>query len=311
MKYFLFILVCSFSLLLQAQLPSKNISNKNTEDHILIPGSHMYIVPAKGFKLAKDHMGLQNANGALVLVFDIDGGNYSSNTATFTRENFERKGAKVLEFEEFVFNGFPAKYIHMQGDDLMKNHTIVFGDSTFSASVMGNYDASNEMLGQEMKASILSIIYEKNRKVNPFETARFILNDSVSLFKFVKFTSNMFMYWPNGVEDKENEEAATVFVTQMPFPEGSTLFTISETIFNSIKRYGTIEKKEKERFDVMNDFRFYECEARSMLNGHEKVLYQFVAADKGTAIVIQCTSPPDSKKNISEFKKLAYTLRFK
>lgn len=295
-----------------AQVPTKIIANKNTFEHLLIPGTRMYILPSKGFKIAKEYIGIENEEGAGIIVYDIVGGNYYTNAQTFTKENFELKGAKVFEYEEFQFNGFPAKYIQMQGDQPFKNIGIVFGDSTFSAMMMGSFDATNEEQGKQVKSSMLSITYEKGRKIPPFETAKFTLNDSVSVFKFNKFAAGVYMYYRNGVEDKSDEAAPTIVVSQLPFPKGATLFSISTTMFNSLERYVELEKKrENEKFDVMNGYRTYECQVYGTIKGQKNLLYQFIAVDKNTALVIQGTAPLNFESNLVEFKKLAYTIKFK
>src|SRR5215831_4642741 len=166
---------------------SLNIENAKTNKHINIPGTRLFIIPPPNFSTAKGFIGLQDGKNSILNVMDLVGGNYNTNAATFSKEEFEKKGAKVFDYKEIRVGGFPAKYISMQGDATTKEYALVFGDTTFSTMIIAAYPATDENTGKEIISSLNSICYDKSIKIDPLTTANFSIDDKDSKFKFFKY----------------------------------------------------------------------------------------------------------------------------
>src|SRR5574337_737724 len=172
--------------------PAKNnptpnaIKNSKSEKHINIPGTRLFIIPPENFHTATNFTGLQKDASTAIQVYDLIGGNYYTNAATFNKESFEAKGAKVFEYKVLSVNGYPGKFIYMQGDNNTKECSLVFGDSTFSTMLMGLYPASDESTGEEIRQAFFSIVYDIKLKPDPWTGTFFTLDDSQTRFKFVR-----------------------------------------------------------------------------------------------------------------------------
>jgi hypothetical protein len=313
----IFYLIALFSFTACGQTTSSNkinsdIKNTKTTKHINIPGTRLYIIPPPNFKIASTFLGLQKGETSMFNIFDLVGGNINTNAATFSKAEFEKKGIKVFDFKEIKVNGFPAKYIHMQGDAIAKAHSIVFGDTTFTTMVMTIYPVSDEKTGNEIINSLNTIYYDKNKIVDPFETANFSLDMKISKFKFFQYSSNMYIYSIGGVENKENKDEPIILVTQFPKDNKMTAKSIAEMMVSKTQKYGLTNPELKNTTtEKINGYETYQTEVYGQMKGKNSLLFYCVVAKGDKAIVIQGISKKDAQTDIEEFKNIAKTVKIK
>jgi hypothetical protein len=289
-----------------------DIKNTNTDKHVNIPGTRLYIIPPSNFKVASTFIGLQKGETSMFNIYDLVGGNINTNAATFSKAEFERQGAKVFDFKEIKVNGFPAKYIHMQGDETAKAYSIVFGDTTFTTMVMTIYPAADEKTGNEIISSLNTIYYDKNKKVDPFETANFSLEDKGAKFKFFKYNANVYIYSIDGIENKEDKDAPIVLVSQFPKDNTMTAKSIAEMMINKMQQYGLTNPEFKNTTtDKINGYETYQTEVYGQMHGKQSLLFCCVVTKGDKAIVIQGISKRDIQTNLEEFKKMANSVKIK
>jgi hypothetical protein len=303
-------LLLLLSLTACGQIKTNRINNEikstKTNKHINIPGTRLYIIPPPNFKVASTFLGLQKGETSMFNIYDLVGGNINTNAATFSKAEFESKGAKVFDFKEIKVNGFTAKYIHMQGDATAKAYSIVFGDTTFTTMVMTVYPVTDEKTGNEIINSLNTIYYDKNKKIDPFETAKFSLDDKTLKFKFFQYSSNMYIYSIGGIENKDDRDAPIVLITQFPKDNTMTAKSIAETMVNKAQQYGLTNPELKNTTtEKINGYETYQTEVYGQMKGKNSILYYCVLAKGDKAIVIQGISKKDIQTNIEEFKKMA------
>jgi len=291
---------------------NEDIKNTRTNKHVNIPGTRLYIIPPPNFKVASTFIGLQKGETSMFNIYDLVGGNINTNAATFSKAEFESKGAKVFDFKEIKVNGFPAKYIHMQGDATAKAYSIVFGDTTFTTMVMTIYPVADEKTGNEIINSLNTIYYDKNKKIDPFETANFSLDDKVSKFKFFQYNANLYIYSINGIENKEDKDAPIVLVSQFPKDNTMTAKSIAEMMINKAQQYGLTNPELKNTTtEKINGYETYQTEVYGQMQGKSSLLFYCVVTKGDKAIVIQGISKKDTQTNVEEFKKIANTVKIK
>lgn len=294
-------------------IKDKTINNIKTEKHVNIPGTRLYIVPPSNFKIASNFVGLLKDGSGIIHVYDTLIDNYSNYT-TFSLEieEFKNKGAKVFDFKELTINGFPAKYLYFQGDSSYKGYILDFGDSTFSTMILAAFPTNDDETGKQIYDAIMSFTYDKDLKIDPFESASFKLDDKVSKFKFHKTAANLLIYSIGGVEDKSNKNAPNVIVNTIPFYVTMTPELISEMSIAYLEKYGLSEKKIKNKStSKINGDRSYETEIYCKISGQKSLIYQLVVINGDLALVIQGIAKSDFENNLIEFKKLSHTVRFK
>lgn len=296
----------------QTKTEKKDIDNVKTEKHINIPGTRLYIVPPTGFTVATSFFGLQKDDNSGFQIYDLVGGNYYTNAATFSKEAFKQKGAKVFDYKEFKVNGFPAKYIFMQGDQNAKAISLVFGDTTFSTMITGIYPSTDDITGDQIQNAIKTIYYDKSLKIDPFATASFTLDETKSIFKFSKSISGMFMYYIGGVDKRSFNDEPFITVTTIPKDPSMNAKIISEMMVSSLEQYGLAEKDLKNiSTSNVNGQSSYEVEVYGKMKGKSSLIYQLIVTGQDKAIAIQGIVKSDFDSNLREIKNLAKTIKLK
>lgn len=290
----------------------EDIINVKSEKHIIIPGTRLYIIPPPDFVPGSSFTGFQKGETALINIYDLVGGNFYTNAETFSKTAFENKGAIVFDFKEIKVNGFPGKFIHMQGDPSAKAYAIVFGDTTFSTMIMALYPADDESTGRDILQSLRTVYYDKELVIDPFETANFSIDEDASKFKFFKYSANLYLYTPGGIDNKDDRDAPLVLVSQFPRDFTMTAKSIAEMMIFKAQQYGlTNQELKNTTSDKLNGYETYQTEIYGQLQGKYCLLFYTVVAIADKAIVIQGISKKDNDVNIEEFKKIARSVIIK
>lgn len=288
------------------------IKNSKTSKHINIPGTRLYIIPPPNFKVATTFIGLQKGENSMLNIYDLVGGNFNTNAATFSKGEFERQGARVFDYKEIKVNGYPAKFIHMQGDASSKGYAIVFGDTTFSTMIMAAYPVTDENTGKEIVKSLNTIWYDKNKKIDPFETANFSLNDKESKFKFFQYNANLYIYTVGGLDNKDNRDEPFIIVSQLPKDNTMTSKSIADAMIAKAQQYGLTNPDVRNiSTEKINGYDTYQAEVFGQMQGKSSVIYQCVTTKGDKAIVIQGIAKSDLETNVQDFKKIASTIQLK
>jgi hypothetical protein len=289
-----------------------NIRNSKTDKHINIPGTRLYIIPPPGFTVSQTPAGLKKGNNILISIMDLADGNFYNNAATFTKGGFEQKGAKVSDYQDIKVNGYPAKFAAMEGGAGNKMDILVFGDSSFSTVIMGVYPTLDSSVEKQIIASLNTIYYDKNKKVDPFEAANFSLDDQHSDFKFFQYNINSYVYTKGGVDNKTDADAPFFTITQMPVEKGSTVKFIGESIVNRMQQYGLAQVELKnETEEKVNGYDAYQAEIHGSMKGKPCAIYQCIVTKGDKAFSIQGIAKSDFDQNITAFKNLAHTIKIK
>jgi hypothetical protein len=312
------ILILSFFISLVASGQSydtihSTINNVKTDRHVNIPGTRLYIIPPPGFIVSKNYLGLQKGNN-VIIIYDIVGGNFYSNAATFDRKGFEEKGLRVFNYKQIKVNGYPSKYLFMQGDITASAHSLAFGDSTFCTMIMASYISTDDKTGNDIVKALNSIYYDKNRRINPFETAYFALDDKGSRYKFFHYAANLYTYTIGGTDNSKGTggQFPVVLVTQLPKPENSDARTLAKLMIAKAVEHGLTNPKIKtSSTEKVNGYDAYEAEVYAEMNGKKRLIYQLIVLNGDQAVTIQGVANDNFDSNISEFKKLAHTVKFK
>jgi hypothetical protein len=193
-----------------------------------------------------------------------------------------------------------------------KSYAVVFGDSSFSTMIVADYPVADWATGKGIINSLNTIWYDKSKKIDPFETANFSLDDKVSKFKFLEYNANVYIYSVDGIENKEDKNAPMIVVTQFPKDNSMTVKNIGDMMLAKMQKYGlTTPEIKKASTPQINGYETYETEVYGQMEGKSSLLYYCVVAKGDKAIVVQGIAKKDFESNLKEFKKLASTIKVK
>lgn len=281
----------------------------NLQAQEIVSGTRVSIKPPAGFVRAKTFTGYQKGEDAMISINELNGGSFYSNAANFTKGQFESKGIKVVEFKEMKINGYPAKLAKMQGDPSAMSISMVFGDSTFSVTIMGLYPTGDEKLGEEIMKSILSVNYSKDLKIDPFEAAFFTLDDSNTRLKFSQAAANLFIYTWGGA--KENPEGKPLMLV-IPLPnDNSSPKETSQSMLESLKNKGLtnveyIQSKEV----IINGYKAYDLLFKGIMGGNKSTILVQTIVSGDKQLIIQGLQNGDTF-DPEIIRELSKTVKFK
>lgn len=283
------------------------IDNEKTTRHVHIPGTRLYIVPPKDFTITSAPSGLQkNENTMIVITESKLGGNFYSDDKAISKEELEKRGAKVLSHKEIILNGYPATYVFMTGDANV--HMLKFGDTTFMTMLVATYPLTDKGIENDVISSLNSIWFDKEKIIDPFETAIFNLNEHVGSFKFNRFASNMYIYTINGKENQTNKDPILI-ICQLVNDESITIAKIAEIMVEKLKDHGMSNLKiGKTSHERINNLEAIQIESKGIINNIVTNVYTCVVRKGANSIIIQGTEYENPPRYIEEFKKISYAL---
>lgn len=279
------------------------ITSQKTAQHRQIPGTRVFVVPPAGFNASAELPAFDNGGSGVIQAMDLEGGNYYTNAATFSREKFEASGVHVLDFRELKVNQYPAKMCLIQADSMTRVYNIVFGDSTFSTMVMGLYPTNNAALGAEVTKALQTVFYDKSLRIDALANAPFTLDETKSIFKFSKYTANMYLYSLGGTARDAGENEPYFFVMALP-AEGVDLASIADEMLEKLQPVRIVGSSAA----PVNGFTSLRREIYSTQDGQEALFYQHVVRVGNTVVLMQGGAPDNFQQNLAEFEKLSNTI---
>jgi len=317
MKKNYFILVVGFILLFLSSCGQNNnnsddITNNLSEKHKRILGSHLYIIPPKDFKMSNAFIGMTNDINVNIAVTDLYGGNIYSNAKDFTKDHFEKQGLTIYDFKEFKLNNSLAKYMHAKSyNSNDENILLIFGDSTFSVSIIATFYQGKKENFDDVKKSLLTAFYDDNLDVDPFETANFDLDLTESNYKFEQFVSGQYIF----KKETENDSKLSPFflVIQMPYKEPTVekLNLSLDQMINGARNNGTnIPDFERNKIKI-KDYNAIETYG-IVKNINEEFLYYLLVVGKEDSItIINSAIHSEYDDNLRELKDVLYKINLK
>lgn len=310
---FLFILAISCKIDSSHLKESGVIINDITDKHILIPGTHVYMIPPSSFVPANNFTGFKKLNdNSGIQVYDLTNGNFYKNAADFNRETLETKGTEVFEYQDFHINGFQAKYINMRGNPDLGSHCLTFGDSTFSVMIIGACPIHDKKSNDEIKQALYSVVYDENLVIDPLTSAPFSLDDNTSIFKFATTSANIYFYSVDGIakDNYGNESIMTVSVLPKTGQLSPTLAI--DLALNSLIQYGLSEAKtHRNETEKLRKIEIFEREVYGKIKGNQALIYYLATEKDDKILLINGISYSDFEKDLAEFKKAAHSARLK
>lgn len=287
--------------------------SKESEDKkINIPGTRVFLTVPDGFFVSKSMTGLEKNKDVGISVMDLNEGNYYTNTATFTKSNWQSKGIIVVSFEEHTIGNFPAKTVHLKTFET-EGFVLVFGDSTFSTMITGMTLPDDSVSLNQIKNCLESVFYDKSLVVNPLDFAKFELKTNDSKYKFAKSSANMYVYSVDGMVKDSYQSESYFMVSQIPYVENQmTPKSIAQEMLQSQEQYGlSFKKPDTENTNKINGYDAYETYYKGILNGEEIYIYLLIVAKENNAFTCIGMAYNDFEKNLIEFKKLGHSIRIK
>ncbi|MBK7428189.1 MAG: hypothetical protein IPI60_14815 [Saprospiraceae bacterium] len=201
---FLFTMLTSFG--------QKKFDNKLSETHIAVKGTKISLIPPPDFTKASNFNGFEEEeSSSSIMVLDLPT-SYADISGSLTKANLAKQGVEAEQIEEIIVNGLPALFIsgqQMAYGELFGKYILVFGTEKETIIINGAFPKELEELGPEIKKAMLTIYYEREKILDPFENLDFSVDPKGTKLKFAGNVSGSLLFTvdaqvPTLTDDKTN-----------------------------------------------------------------------------------------------------------
>jgi len=293
----------------------KKIENKLTDQHQNIKGTKVSVIPPKGFTDGLNFLGLQQTeSGSSIMILDIPGP-YSETSKGITKENMLSKGVEMKKIETLTINGLPAIFATGTQNaygNIYTKFILVFGTDNETIMINGVYPENLKKVGDEIKKSMLTVYYEPDKKINPFEALDYSLDISETKLKFGKSMSNSLIFSvdgqvPTASSDKTNLIVAKSF-SQIT-AEDKKLFCINRLKQIPIE-IENIEYTNEITIDGISGYEIY-AKGKNKKSSETENIYQVILFSDKLYYILFGTTNDETDKSIDEIKKAVITFKRK
>lgn len=285
---------------------AQNITSEKTKKHVYVPGTHVLLVPPEGFNVSADFAGFTKEQ-VFIRVYDLRT-NYTE--APVLKTEYEHDGAIVFDHREFSINQYSAQYVYLQNEPRIRSCILLFGDSTFSCTVLATFPSDNESVLPAIRKALESVYYDKSVKADPLAYMPFMLDENASVFHYAKTSEGRLLYSVGGKtkSDRPNEPVIAISVLEGDYKAPGLAIALKENLYKA----GFRLEEEKNIVDTtVNSAVAHQSELYGMHNGKKEMIYQLVIIGHKKALVVQGFATARTEEYLKAFKELALTAKWK
>lgn len=287
------------------------INNQKSENHQLVPGTEVFMVPPPNF-LALGFPGFVfPAADASMLVSKIPEANFLEIESELAGIIGDQK--LISEVEDVRINGFQGKIFtteEIKEGDPITYHTLFFGDNDFVYLVMGMCPSDHPGIIESIKESIFSIVYDPNAiesSIIPFS-----VQVEGTKMKEAGERSGMIFYTVDGKLPTESTDKTALILGSSIYPvdvEDAREYTV-----NRIKQLPytatNVEKSQLREVQIngLSGFEFDFLGTKGSGQAEELVYVVMLFKDDKYYLIIGNASQ-DFEENLKLFKKVSSTFR--
>lgn len=310
------ILLITLSLFFQSVYSQKiNDYIEPTEEHILIKGTNIYLIPPKNYIESSNFKGFQalNSQTSLIMIMEIPAPFSEVIKGFNSEEMLSAQGMKLNNKREISINEYKGLivYIEQEANGLTySKHLLIYGNEKSTTMINGMYLKSDIENGKIINKSIETTIVNNDIDVNPRETLDYTIDETVGNLKFISVIGNGFLLNRDGKTPTESDDKATLIIDRSFTKtkiENKKLFCISR-IKKLPDDYQMLPKKELNEIEI-DGIKGFELYAKNTKNEQE-VAYQVILFPKNGGYFI-FFGTYENEKAIDDIKKIILTFKRK
>lgn len=293
----------------------KNIENKLTNEHQIIKGTKVSMIPPKGFTDGLNFTGLQQTeSGSSIIVLEIPGP-FSETSKGITRENMHSKGIEVEKIENLTLNQLPAIFVKGTQNaygNIFTKYILTFGTDQETIMINGVCPENLKKAGDEIKKSMLSVFYEAEKKINPFEVLDYTIDVSETKLKFGKSMSNALIFTVDGQVPTASSDKTSLIVAKSFSPittEDKKLFCINRLKQTPVEIVN-IEYTSEITLDGISGYEIY-AKGKSKKSEETENIYQVILFSDKLYYILFGTTNDQTNKSMEEIIKAVKTFKRK
>lgn len=314
MKMLLILLFAAVNLVIYGQ---ETISNKLTTEHVSIAGTKVSLIPPAGFDKSVNFTGFQqNNNSSSIMIVEIPGP-FSEIIKGFTKSGLKTQGVDLIDKRDLKIDNFPAVFIEAEqaaNGILFTKYILTFGTDSNTTMINGMFPKElSEPMSAEILESILSVVYESNKDVYPFDEIEFKVDIENTKLKYANVIANAALYTVDGKVPTESDDK-TFYSIARSLGE-IEIIDKKQYAIDRFKKIASVTDINPEKItDIeINGFSGYEIIAQGTNNktGSAEQIYFVMLFNHNLYYLLIGVAEDNFENNIELFNKVTNTFRLK
>ena len=302
----------------------QKIENKLTKEHQSVKGTKVSLIPPKGFKEVDGLSGFfdleQNSN-VQVLILPMS---YSETIAEYNKDTLLAFGFKISKEEKLTINGLPAIFITGVGiRDPKKtyvNFMLILSTYSDTETIVMNGLCPESLKGMsdEIKKSMLSVYYDIDKKLNPFDVVDYTIDVSATKLQFgMSSNANIVMFTVDGKFPTDSDDKTSLMITKTAYlseTETSDALLRLEALETLRKAAENIEYEHINEIviDGLSGYEIYSKGKNKYSNSDEtEYFYQVMLFGDGFRYLFLGITNDTTNKSLETLKKVVMTFKRK
>lgn len=308
-----FIIIASFGQLKK----NAKINNELTSKHVNVEGTQVSLIPPAGWTHANNFNGFQQTGSNSSIMVTKFKGEYAVMSEAFTTEALKTRGVILDKKITLTINERPVTFFiarQFAYQTMFGKYILMFGDgeSTFLINGMFPLDFEKE-LGKDVEKSMLTLIYEPNKVIDPLSNVNFEIDISNSKLKFAGAMSKMLMYTVDGLMPPEVDDKTSFMVglsNRSIEIEDKKQYCIDRIKQLPLIENLNIDKIESITIDAISGYEIV-AYGKDTETDKSKLIYQILLFSDNNYYIFVGITKDDFTENLELFKKLAKTFKRK
>ena len=314
MRYILLCLLCFCLTFLSSQVI--NDFTAATDNHQLIEGTNVYLVPPAGFVVSENFKGFQKPDDqtSMIMLMEIPGP-INEVTRGFTKELMATRGMELLRKDSVRIGNLTGFLIEMNQSANGMTFTktlVVYGNEETSSIVNGISLKDSVQITEQIGQSIKSLFVNEELTINPRDGLSFTLDEKAGDLKFVSVVGNAILLNRTGVIDANDLDQVSLIVDK-----AFQLVDISdqkEFCLSRLEQYPEpyeLHRGKKLASVKLDNLNGYELHAINSENENESIYQLVLFPEGGGYFLFLGDYPTKDKEALQQIKKVIDTFRAK
>lgn len=311
--YHLFILLVLLSTGLFAQ--DFNALKAPTQDHLLINGTNVNMIPPEGFLPSENFKGFQNPEDpySMIMLMEIPGP-FEEVSAGFSEENLTNQGMTLLSKKDIIINQKSGLFLELDQNAsgvVFSKYILVYGQES-TTLINGVFLKESADLKVQMKDAMLSTFIDNSIEVDPRAALNYTLDETVSDLQFNAVMGNSSLFNRDGKIPTESADNLSLIIDESYADaaiKDQKVFCIGR-LREAPGDYSVITQKGIKDIEIAG-MKGYELYGKSADNVKEEVYQAIIFKNDGGYFIFFASYLRGKGQTVDDVKKMIETFKLK
>lgn len=190
-----------------------------SEEHVLVKGTNVFMVPPDNFEPSGDYKGFKNPEDpySMIMLMEMPGP-FDEVSKGFAEENKEAmlaNGMVLISKKEFQIGTYEGLLIEMEqeaGLSIFYKTVVIYGDANNTVMINGMSLKESDELVKQIKESLKTVFVDEKMTIDPRAELSFMVDESVGGLQFIGVVGNGVLFNRDLKTPTESEDKLSLMV---------------------------------------------------------------------------------------------------